>query len=169
MIGCTLSSQFLQYVQLPGVCYSQVPWQLTGDIPPQLPFLLLMKETPDWFWLHFGAIFNWVSCWLDSHRVFLLPSSIKKGKWVENKLIMPYSIQLLVVLGKCRKPRRKGRGTVCGDFESTGLWVYKFLQSLPEWDGCFAGSQKMIFSLWKHGCQVLYSDMSNDWSLLFPN
>lgn len=32
--------------------------------------------------------------------------------------------------GKRRKPRRKGRGTVCGDFRSTGLWVYKFLLSL---------------------------------------
>ena len=44
---------------------------------------------------------------LSSHRVFLLPYSIRKGKWVEKKPLVPHSLQQLVVLREVEDAKKE--------------------------------------------------------------
>lgn len=93
-------------MQIPGVCYSQVSWQVTGNIPSQLPFLLLMEEswlvlTPD------GLSLIELAVDLTFTVFFPLPCSINRGKWVEKKPLMPYSLQPLVALWEMEEAKKE--------------------------------------------------------------
>lgn len=93
-------------MQIPGVCYSQVSWQVTGNIPSQLPFLFLMEEswlvlTPD------GLSLIELAVDLTFTVFFPLPCSINRGKWVEKKPLMPYSLQPLVALWEMEEAKKE--------------------------------------------------------------
>lgn len=105
-----LSSQFLQYMQLHSVCYSQVLRQVTGDTPsPAHPAPLLPSDGRDsgLGLTTLGPSSIELAVDLSSHGVFLLPYSIRKGKWVEKKLLVPHSIQLLIVLREMEEAKKE--------------------------------------------------------------
>lgn len=105
MIGCTVFSIPAVYANSWCVLFSSSMasnwWHpFPAPIPPSDGRVLIGFDSR---W----AIFNWVSCWLDIHGFFPLPCSVNRGKWVEEKPLMPYSIQLLVVLWEMEEARKE--------------------------------------------------------------